>query len=188
MRFWILLLLLLFYLFFNQLEENGEIPHHQFVFWRQNIKSTQEQTCRYNCGFCLVWRTSKLHFLHHLVKLLHSSSTHTHGNILKKYQAFFSYSGHLQIHRAPEAGHRNSILFFLIKALVQSSQADFWSHYCHVICITSSAPYSELLIYQKAVIHVNEIESLVSYETFISKQQAYPVIINKDTEDANCPW
>lgn len=98
--------------FFNQLEENGEIPHHQFVFWRQNIKSTQEQTCRYNCGFCPVWRTLKLHFFHHLVKLLHSSSTHTHGNILKKYQAFFSHSGHLQIHRAPEAGHRNSILFF----------------------------------------------------------------------------
>lgn len=71
---------------------------------------------------------------------------------------------------------------------MQSSQADFWSHYCHVICITSSAPYSKLLIYQKAVIHVNEIESLVSYETFILKQQAYPVIINKDTEDANCPW
>lgn len=79
---------------------------------------------------------------------------------------------------------------FLIKALVQSSQADFWSHYCHVMCITSSVPYSELFIYQKAVIHMNEIESLVSYETFISKQQAYPVIINKDARQFHLqhPW
>lgn len=32
------------FIFFNQLEENGEIPHHQFVFWGQNIKSTQAHT------------------------------------------------------------------------------------------------------------------------------------------------
>lgn len=176
--------------FFNQLEENGEgkisnQPRHT------HAAITDLQHARWHLNHMTLnlemWFL-KLHFLHHLVELLHSSSTRTHGNILKKYRAFFPHWSHLQILRAPEPGHRNSILFFFIKALVQSSQADFWSHYWNGMCITSSAPYSELLIYQKAVIHMNEIESLVSYETFISKQQAYPVIINKDTQDANCPW
>lgn len=104
--------------FFNQLEENGEgkisnQPRHT------HAAITDLQHARWHLNHMTLnlemWFL-KLHFLHHLVELLHSSSTRTHGNILKKYRAFFPHWSHLQILRAPEPGKQEQHFIFFYKS------------------------------------------------------------------------